>query len=56
MEPDFSHCFQLMECAEARLLQKRILTGRVPGTTFEMVPVVSSKEIRDVVAPLLDGS
>ncbi|MBK9196191.1 MAG: DUF3303 family protein [Flavobacteriales bacterium] len=55
VEPNFSRCFQLMECADARLLQQWILKWRGWGVSFEIVPVVSSKETREVVAPLLDG-
>lgn len=53
VEPNFSRCFQLMECDDARLLQAWILQWRGFGVTFEIVPVVSSKETREVVAPLL---
>ena len=55
VEPNFSRWFQLMECADARLLQQWILKWRGWGTTFEIVPVVSSKETREVVSPLLDS-
>jgi hypothetical protein len=54
VEPNFSRCFQLMECADLRLLQEWILQWRGSGVTFEIVPVVSSKETREVVAPYLD--
>jgi hypothetical protein len=54
VEPNFSRCFQLMECDDSRLLQEWILKWRGFGVTFEIVPVVSSKETREVVAPLLD--
>lgn len=54
VEPNFSRCFQLMECADLRLLQEWILKWRGSGTTFEIVPVVSSQETRAVVDPLLD--
>ena len=55
VEPNFNRCFQLMECADARLLQQWILKWRGWGVTFEIVPVVNSKETREVVAPFLDG-
>lgn len=54
VEPNFSRCFQLMECDDLRLLQEWILKWRSSGATFEIVPVVSSKETQEVVAPLLD--
>jgi Protein of unknown function (DUF3303) len=54
VEPNFSRCFQLMECDDLRLLQEWTLQWRGSGTTFEIVPVVSSKETRDVVDPWLD--
>jgi len=54
VEPNFSRCFQLMECDDLRLLQAWILNWRGSGTTFEIVPVVGSKETRDVVAPHLE--
>jgi Protein of unknown function (DUF3303) len=37
-----------------RLLQKWILQWRGCGVTFEIVPVVPSKETREVVAPYLE--
>ncbi len=54
VEPNFSRCFQLMECDDLRLLQTWVLHWRGTGTTFEIVPVVASKETREVVAPHLD--
>ena len=54
VEPNFSRCFQLMECDDPCLLQEWILKWRGFGVTFEIVPVVSSKDTREVVAPLLD--
>jgi hypothetical protein len=50
----FSRCFQLMECNDLRLLQEWILKWRGSGATFEIVPVVSSKETQEVVNPFLD--
>ena len=55
VEPNFSRCFQLMECDDLRLLQQWTLAWRGSGATFEIVPVVSSKDTREVVAPLLDS-
>lgn len=54
VEPNFSRCFQLMECSDLRLFQAWVLKWRGSGATFEIVPVVSSKDTREVVAPLLD--
>ncbi|MEU7862396.1 DUF3303 family protein [Nonomuraea sp. NPDC049141] len=54
IEPDFSRCFQLMECDDLRLLQQWVLEWRDSGATFEIVPVVTSEDTRDVVAPYLD--
>ncbi len=54
VEPNFSRCFQLMECDDLTLLQQWILKWRGWGVTFEIVPVVSSKDTQAVVAPLLD--
>ena len=54
IEPNFSRCFQLMECDDLRLLQEWILQWRGLGATFEIVPVVSSKETKEIVEPLLD--
>jgi hypothetical protein len=54
VEPNFGRCFQLMECDDARLLQQWILNWRGLGMTFEIVPVVTSAETRQVVAPHLD--
>lgn len=56
VEPNFSRCFQLMECDDARLLQQWILGWRGCGVTFEIVPVVPSSDTRAVVAPFLDGT
>ena len=54
VEPNFSRCFQLMECDDLRLLQGWVLQWRGAGVTFEIVPVVRSEETREVVAPYLD--
>jgi hypothetical protein len=54
VEPNFSRCFQLMECDDLRLLQKWILQWRGWGVLFEIVPVVSSRDTQEVVAPHLD--
>ena len=54
IEPNFARCFQLMRCDDARTLQQWVLEWRGAGVTFEIVPVVPSKETQQVVAPHLD--
>ena len=54
IEPNFSRCFQIMECDDLRLLQAWILKWRGYGVEFEIVPVVNSRETREVVVPHLD--
>lgn len=54
VEPNFARCFQLMRCSDAMLLQQWVLEWRGLGVTFEIVPVVPSKDTREVVAPFLD--
>jgi hypothetical protein len=54
--PDFSRCFQLMECDNLRLLQEWVLAWRGSGATFEIQPVLSSRETREVVTPHLQRS
>jgi len=54
VEPNFSRCFQLMECSDLRRLQEWALQWRGSGARFEIVPVVSSRDTREVVAPWLD--
>ena len=54
VEINFSRCFQLMECDDLRLVQEWILKWRGLGASFEIIPVVSSKETKEVVAPFLD--
>lgn len=56
IEPNFSRCFQLMECDDATLIQQWVLQWRGLGVAFEIVPVVPSAKTREVVAPLLDRS
>lgn len=48
IEANFSRCFQLMECDDAKLLQEWILAwGDLAD--FEIVPVVSSMDTADIV-------
>jgi len=53
IEANFGRCFQLMECADARLLQEWVLGWRGTGASFEIVPVVPSRDTRAVIAPHL---
>lgn len=55
VEANFGRCFQLMQCNDLGLLQQWVLGWRGAGVTFEIVPVVSSKDTRDIVAPFLDA-
>lgn len=55
IEANFGRCFQLMECSDARLLQEWVLAWRSTGATFEIVPVVPSRETRAVVGPHVKG-
>jgi hypothetical protein len=48
IEPNFDRCFQLMETGDARLLQQWIL-GWGDLVEFEIVPVVPSKDTREIV-------
>jgi hypothetical protein len=54
VEPSFARCFQLMECDDLSLLQRWVLGWRGTGVSFEIVPVVPSRDTREVVAPYLD--
>lgn len=54
IEPNFSRCFQIMECDDPRLLQEWVLQWRGQGVSFEFIPVVPSAQTREVVAPFLD--
>jgi len=53
VEPNFARCFQLMETDDLRTIQKWVLSWRGSGASFEIVPVVSSKETQAVVAPFV---
>ncbi len=56
IEPNFARCFQLMRCDDAKLLQQWVLHWRGLGASFEIVPVVPSRETMAVVAPHLDAA
>ena len=53
VEPNFARCFQLMETDDLRTLQQWILGWRGLGAAFEVVPVVTSAETLEVVAPFV---
>jgi hypothetical protein len=55
VEPNFSRCFQLMRCDDLRLFQAWVLHWRDCGVTFEIVPVVTSKETRAIVEAHLEA-
>jgi len=53
VEPSFGRCFQLMQTDDATLIQKWVAAwGDL--MEFEIVPVVQSKDTRQVVDALLD--
>ena len=52
IEANFDRCLQLMECSDARLLQRWVLHWQ-SLIEFEIVPVVPSKETVDTITPLL---
>jgi len=51
IEANFDRCFQLMECDDASVLQKWVLQWR-DLVEFEIVPVSSSKAVRELFAPV----
>jgi hypothetical protein len=53
VEPTFERCFQLMETDDATLLQKWVASW-ADLMEFEILPVVHSKDTRQVVDSLLD--
>jgi Domain of unknown function (DUF3303) len=55
VEAGFGRCFQLMRCSDLRLIQQWVLQWRGLGVTFEIVPVVTSKEMQAVIAPFLES-
>ncbi|HJQ32630.1 MAG TPA: DUF3303 family protein [Pyrinomonadaceae bacterium] len=52
VEQDFGRCFQLMECDDPRLLDEWTAHWR-DLVEFEIVPVVTSREAAEKIAPLL---
>ena len=52
VEPDFGRCFQLMECQDPRLFEQRTANWR-DIVEFEVVPVITSKQASETIAPFL---
>jgi hypothetical protein len=52
IEANFDRCFQLMECADPRLLQQWVVQWH-DLIEFEFIPVVPSKETAESITPLL---
>lgn len=53
VEASFARCFQLMKCADLKLLQAWVLHWQDTGASFEIVPVLPSAETRALVEPHL---
>lgn len=49
---DFARCYQIMECADRALLDQWIANWN-DLVDFEVVPVMTSAEARERIAPLL---
>ena len=54
VEPNFGRCFQLMACDDLALLQQWVLNWQGTGVSFEIVPVLPSKDTRTIVESHLD--
>jgi hypothetical protein len=54
VEPSFGRCFQPMACDDLALLQQWVLNWRGTGVSFEIVPVLPSKDTRTIVESHLD--
>jgi hypothetical protein len=52
VEPGFERCFQLMECDDPRLLDEWAANWQ-DLVEFEIVPVVTSRQAAEAIAPLL---
>lgn len=52
VEPNFDRCFQLMECDDPDLFHEWTAHWQ-DLVEFEIVPVVTSKEARNAISPLL---
>jgi hypothetical protein len=53
VESNFDRCFQLMECDDPKLFDSWMAHWREVGVSFEVVPVMQSKEVRAIVEPKL---
>ena len=51
---DFSRCFQLMRCDDARLFQEWALHWRGAGVELEIVPVTPAAQTRATVEKHID--
>jgi hypothetical protein len=56
IEPNFARCFQLMSCNDLGLLQAWVLNWRGTGVFFEIVPVIPSKDTREIVDSYLKST
>ena len=52
VEPDFKRCFQLMECDDPQLFEQWVARWE-DLVEFEIVPVVTSRQAAENIAPLL---
>lgn len=52
VEPDFTRCFQVMECDDRRLLDEWIAAWN-DLVDFEVIPVITSAEAAAALAPQL---
>jgi uncharacterized protein DUF3303 len=52
IEASFDRCFQVMECDDVRLLQQWVVQWS-DLIDFEIVPVATSADTREAIAPLL---
>jgi hypothetical protein len=52
IESNFDRCFQLMECDDPRLFQQWIARWQ-DLMDFEIIPVVPSGEVVDIITPML---
>ncbi len=55
IEPNFDRCFQVVECNDLRLIQEWVLLWR-DLISFDVVPVVSSAELRELIGRHLPPS
>jgi hypothetical protein len=52
IESNFDRCFQMMECDDPRLFQQWIARWQ-DLMDFEIIPVVPSREVVDIITPML---